>query len=301
MRIALLLLVVSMTYSSAVAASLVDLEKTPWLTPKEKIYETLSGGDKNPHPQANEIVMSKNLIRENTIYPCRIFYVFNDGALTKITAAILGPEDRPLTKSESQMLYGDLKKTYRETLGEPEEEDAPCPRAEKVCVRTIWANGKESTMAVIRGWNEKDGEKQEVVNVLYRPRIFSAKLLGQDAVFAQGVQKRFKDTQKERKTLGVISISPADNPKFSEEIIAAYTLEVTPTSLAHAKNEAHTATMAIIDTLISLGVNPGEEHLGIRLWLQSREKGVTGKNLVRLYGAWAYYWQTDQLQWEEAK
>lgn len=128
------------------------------------------------------------------------------------------------------------------------------------------------------------------------PAVYAPALKGNDAAFAEAVQKRIDGRH------GGVKVEPIADFALSQtdskdSVYADYVLRQTPLSLQMAQKDAREVLVFMVEEMMALGINPGKEDIMVSLSLFEREKGLTGKDMVRSYGRWRYTPATDSAEW----
>lgn len=284
--------------SVSAAVQFAEIDKTPWGSSPQDVAKVLGAADAANLAHEDTLTRQLNITRGEKTYPTPVIYKFAGGALAAVTTVVQQADGKPLAKDEAALIYADMVRGVGEGRDKPKEVDTPCPREEQACKRTLWRNGQLGTVAV--AIFDGTGAVPPSVFVQYRPRIYMSLLQGRDVVFAQAAQAKFADAMKGAAPLGKLTLTPADAPDGERTLTADYTLHKKAASLDQPKLEAKEAAVCILKALAEQGVDPGKDHVMVSVSVESREKGATGKDLVRLYGSWRYNWANDALEWEDA-
>ena len=140
----------------------------------------------------------------------------------------------------------------------------------------------------------KQAEEDEIEGA----KMYSRAFKGRDEEFIKGVQQRIVARYLET------SIEPLANfvldTTSGTDIYANYLLKQTPLSLEDAQKETREVLLMMIGQLMAMGINPGKENIIVSLSLVEPDKGITGKQVRRLYGQMQYRPHSDSIQWVPA-
>lgn len=277
---------------AAFASEIIPRDKTPWGSTVSQVNTAL-GNPLETTPASLTYPFEFKEDKGHTIY------YFEEEGLKSIEVLV------GKVPGKSEILFNTLIEIFDKIYAHSAIRNKPCAKTEK-CTGYVWSEGNDTVIELTRTLNNghdavraywtKSEKLPPSVEAAQPAPVYSKALKGQDKAFAEAVQKRIADRRP---------FAPYGTLIFDEDggtaLYAGYKLEEAPLLLDEPKQEAREILVYMVEELQKLGINPADEQMFVSVRLYKEEKGLTGKDLIRLYGRWQYNPFTDQAEWEPAK